>query len=201
MEAVTKEAGGRSKLQELSRRALERGISEKSRRRRAARELVTRSRPGEFRLCRLCHRLIYLAPYRLRQGALGFHNSCYRQYQQTDDYKDWRRKLGSLKSPMLKLRMRRHPHPLPPGRAGKPPTPEQLTVRFRWVLKRFLLHKSLRKIASEEAWALGTIAEGIGTFIAVLPDTWNEVFGGGNRGQRLDDLLPIARLRGSKRID
>lgn len=200
VDEMVKKAGGRQKLKQLRDAARRRGESVPGRRQRSIHLIVNGTRAGDFLLCLSCRKLLYLTPYRRRQGALGFHRACYHRHQHGQDYRRWWKGLGYTKSPMFRLRITRYPHPLPVQQPGKPPTSEQLAARFRWCLKRFLLRKSLREIAREEAWALATIAEGIGTFIAVLPDTWNEVFGGGKPGRRLDDLLPIARLRASKRI-
>lgn len=199
IEAVVRTVGGRQNLRNMREGSRGRGLmTEKGRRKLTIKKMIAAQRAGEFRLCPLpsCQKLIYLSPFRVRDGALGFHRECYREYMNSDSYKDWRENLGDLRSPTLSLRLRRFAHPSPPRQRGNPPTSEQLKNHFRWLLRHYLLHQSWRGIqAIEGTYSHSAISEGVKSLIAMLPDSWSQVFCGHITGQRLDKLLPIGRLK------
>jgi hypothetical protein len=188
-------AGGRQNVIAMMRASQGRH-TEKGRVRRSIHQWVNGRRAGRFQLCRGCSKLIYLPPARLRpklrRPALGFHDNCYREFQQTNEYKLWRQQVGSLKSPMLHFRLTRYPHPLPPRPPGRRPTFEQLESRFRWLLRHYLLRESWAEIAAKDGYERSTIAKGVASLIDILPDSWRKVFG---KPTSLDKLLPIDRLR------
>jgi len=196
--SLVKRAGGRGALNQARDAARSQGLTEKGRRQLSVHKLVTAAskRQGEFRLCALpsCRRLIYFPPSRLKQGA-AFHRTCYLLYMESPEYLDWRQKIGDLRSPLFRARLARHPHPSPPAPEGRPATQEQWLARFRWTLKRFLLRKSWREIATEEHYRHSTVEEGVQAFISHLPDSWTEMFCGSRPGHRLDELMPVGRLR------
>jgi hypothetical protein len=197
--AVTAEAGGRAHLLELARRAARAGQSDKARRHRGILYRVNGAprgaRAGEFRLCPVCRLLTYLLPSQVRRGASGSHQRCEREWRRSSEYREWRRSLGNSRSPLFALRRQGSPPPRPRRPGGRPPAAAQLEARFRFVLRHFLLHQSWREIGRLEHYTHGAVTQGVRALIAVLPDTWVEVFGNNLTGQRLDAWLPIQRLR------
>jgi hypothetical protein len=171
-------------------------FTEQGLRRKTAGMLLSDAQRGAvFRLCPYCRKLIYLRPSRLKAGALGFHGACYRAYRQTEQHREWRKLVGSARSPRYQARRRRYPEPLPHKGPGRAVASDQLAQRFRWLIRQTLLRQSLREIAALDQCGRSTVSEGIAAFVDLLPNTWTEVYGGGTTGKHLDDLLPIARLR------
>jgi hypothetical protein len=157
--------------------------------------MIGGKRRGAFGLCPLCHRLVFLSQSRVDGGALGFHRACYSIWRRDDEYGEWRRKVGSRSHPLFHLRLRRFPRPMPPPRFGRPLRDRELRRDFVWLLRHALRGESYRDIGRSDGSPHRTVADGVGRLIAILPDSWGEVFSGKRPGKVLDELLPIGRLR------
>jgi hypothetical protein len=188
-------AGARARREQRLAATQARRMTEEGRHRLSIHRLLAARRLGLFRLCPSCQKLVYVSRYHLLKGRPGFHGNCYREFERTPQYKLWRQHIGNLRSPTVRLRLKRYPHPLPPRPPGRPPTPEQLEERFCWLLRHYLLRESWAEIAHRGGYERSAIAKGVASLLAILPDSWSEVFGGKEIGRRLDDLLPMDRLR------
>jgi hypothetical protein len=186
----------RSKTLVVARAAIrERGVSDKARTQWSLGHFVKEQRAGEWRLCPLCRKVHYLSPQEAAEGKPGMHNSCYRQFAQSEIYRDWRRKVGSMRSPHLRVLLKRFPFPVPAPPRGRPPTSVHLDRNFRWTLRHFYFGESWREIAERENYTHGSIQHGVQIFIGLLPETWLEVFPDPRQGRRLEAALPVAQLR------
>lgn len=190
--AMVKKAGGQTKLVQLSRAST---MSKRGRRRQALGKFIRRNRDGELRLCPLCRKLIYLGPARVRLRAPGFHGACWAKWQAGAEYKQWRRDVGNTADPMVRFRLRQFPLRLPARPRGKPAGPEQLDRHFRWLLRYFGLGHSWRQIAEQDHYSHGAVRKGVHALIALLPESWIEVFPSSKRGHQLEQLLPAKQLR------
>lgn len=193
---MVRRAGGREHVLERALAATTEGLSDRARRRRTIGLLVSKAtRRREFRLCPLCGKLTVLTAHEVREGRPGFHGACARQWEQRDEYRRWRRQVGSPRSPLFAVRLRQYPYPLPSRPANRPPGPHELEQHFRWTLRRYGHRESWRDIAREESVTHGGARKGVLSFIALLPDSWRAVFGGAPPGPSLDEHLPIEQLR------
>jgi len=186
----------RSKNLELARAALqEHGVSEKGREHVSLGHFVKEQRAGRWCLCPICRKVHYLSPQEKAKGGPGMHNSCYREFTHSETYRDWRRNIGSMRSPHLLLLLKRFPFPVPSAPRGRPPDPEQLDRNFRWTLRRFYFGESWREIAKSENYTHGAVQHGVSDFIERLPPTWLEVFPDPRQSRRLETALPVSQLR------
>jgi hypothetical protein len=195
MASAVAAAGGRVKLMELANNARKRGLTERGRRRLTLGLMIAAERPGQFRLCLLCHKLIYLAPSRFTQGASGYHGECWNRWRWGAVYREWITKVGSPDGPLASARRRRFPPPTPPRPAYRPPGAPHLDRSFRWLLRHYGLSQSWRDIGGRESIDHKTVSRDVRRLIAILPDSWAKVFGGKRAGKQLDTLLSIADLR------
>jgi hypothetical protein len=122
----------------------------------------------EFRLCRLCGRVLMVEKERLNAGKLGlFHRRC------SDE---WRRRVGKT-DPTILGRAARLPQPRQRslGRDGRLPAPLELKEHFRWMILRRLGKMGYGSIAmlvsSERGGAVSrsTIRNGIASIERLLP--------------------------------
>lgn len=122
----------------------------------------------EFRLCRLCGRVLMVETDRLKAGKLGlFHRRC------SDE---WRRRVGKA-DPTILGRAPRIPLPgqRSLGRKGRFPAPLELKEHFRWMILKRLGNMSYGSIAmlvsKEQAGVVSrsTIQDGIAWIECLLP--------------------------------
>ncbi len=151
------------------------GLTAGGRRRLQIARLLGARRGGSFRLCP-CGKLLYQPPF--RKNRPGLHGTCYRS-RLTDPAETRTRGRGR-----------------PRGSVDR----QLLNIRYRWLLLRFLRHQGWGEIARAEQCERQTVKDGVKAFVALLPDSWGQVFGSGAKGGRqLDALLPIDRLRSTLR--
>ena len=195
MKTVIRGIGGRKVLDEKRDAAHKRGLSERGRLKLSANLLVSKARSGDFQLCPECDRLIYLQLNRVRAGAHGMHKACWRRLQNSERFREWRRRLGRGDSPLYRARLAQNPIPLKKQGRGYRVSSEQWNQRLTWLLRRFVFRESFRGIAVRDGKAVDTVAHGIHALIAVLPDTWDEVWGGTPSAKSWEKLAPLSRLR------
>lgn len=179
----------------------QRGTSHHVRDRIANRLLAGYPRKGEFRVCPLCHCLVYLEPREIREERPGYHGECWAQWAEGPEFKEWQAAVGRAGTPLYDKRRAQYPVPRPHPPARRPPPPELLDQWFRWLVRHYLLQQSWGEIhASVEGWAgRSSIQKGVKAFIALLPARWVTVFGTRRAVARLDHVLPIERLRMDRR--
>ena len=122
----------------------------------------------EFRLCRLCGRVLMVEKERLNAGKLGlFHRRC------SDE---WRRRIGKT-DPTILGRAARMPQPRQRslGRNGRLPAAPELKEHFRWMILMHLGkmgYGSIAMLVSKEQAGLvsrSTIRNGIASIERLLP--------------------------------
>ncbi len=173
----------------------ERGLSDKARTKVSLGHFVKEHRAGEWRLCPICRKVHYLSPQEAAEGGPGMHNSCYRQFAHSDEYREWRRQVGSMRSPHFRLLLKRFPFPVPAAPRGRAANSEQLDRFFCWTLRYFAFGESWRQIGKSDSYSHVAVRQGVLTFIRHLPDTWREIFPDPRQGQRLETSLPVSQLR------
>ncbi len=110
MKTVVSGIGGHAALHAMRDSARRRGISDRARQRLSIRKLINTRRAGRFQLCSICNLLLYLDPGRVRDGALGVHGQCWREYMTTPAYLGWRKLVGNTASPRYAGRVAKNPH-------------------------------------------------------------------------------------------
>lgn len=170
-------------------------VSEAESIRRSAGKFIAGSkRKGEFGLCLLCRKLIYLQHHRKTRATQGFHAPCYKEWQHSKQYREWSRQFAARRSLKLTKGAAHAPIPVPPAARGRRPSAVELEEHFRWTIRRYLLRQGWDEIAQVEDRPATTIHSGVRSLIGHLPASWWLVFRGTTSGKSLDRILPMERF-------
>lgn len=173
-------------------------LTEEGRRLRSIAAFINHRAPG-FRYCAACSGVKYIYPSWEERGVNLLHGSCYTAWQQSEAYIAAARARGNPRDDVGKeRRLRINPLPMPKMGKGNRPKPEDLERHFKWTLRHFLRDESFKEIAASETAqkiTLSGVRRAIGAFIRRLPESWSEVYSGNPSGRRLDEILPVSRLK------